>query len=315
MPASASWAAISRPRLSRPERVQLRPSTSVALFSSMRRPTMCTVSLAQVMEISKPETNCMPSSAAAARAAGMPRTSSWSVSAHALTPPWRAACATTAGASTTSDTFEWQCKSTFNIRNQPLHQRDSNGTKRNKTKCPLYALACGLSFAQLWTCIKPMPSSQEVFDHACQHFGLVVMQHVAGVGQHFAAHVLQMTEATVDFDARLRFRPHPLPHIGIVGLDPQYRRGDLAPARQHLLDAVQQRAGLLVHRVAEDFPVARVVLRRPVLGQEGGAFVAQARIGLLQPRRDGRQRRIGAHHWRRLQLVQPLGVARRLLLR
>ena len=67
---------------------------------------MCTVWLAQVIEISTPAMKRMPTSAAAVRALAMPPTSSWSVKPQTSTPARLAYCATAAGDNTPSDTFE-----------------------------------------------------------------------------------------------------------------------------------------------------------------------------------------------------------------
>ena len=87
------------------------PATSSSLDGSMPRPTMCTVVLAKVTEISMPSTNGRPAAAAAARAAGRPLSSSWSVSAHSSTPLAFARAASAAAPSVPSEAVEWLWRS------------------------------------------------------------------------------------------------------------------------------------------------------------------------------------------------------------
>ena len=137
MPAAASWADISRARRSRPLRVACSPPASSALVSSICRPTICTVCPAQVTEISTPGTYGKSSAAAAARASGIPDSSSWSVNAQSATPFALARAATAAGARTPSDTVEWQCMST-------LRKREAVAFSELRSIPVLYA-ACNIS--------------------------------------------------------------------------------------------------------------------------------------------------------------------------
>ena len=57
-----------------------------------------------------------------------------------------------------------------------------------------------------------------------------MVQHMAGITNDFGAHVADAGLAMVDLDARGFLRTHPAPDVGVIRLDPQYRRGDLCPA-------------------------------------------------------------------------------------
>ena len=138
-----------------------------------------------------------------------------------------------------------------------------------------------------------------------------MVQHVAGIANDLGAHIANERLAAVNFYARRVLWSHPAPDIGVSRLDPQDWRRDLGPAGGDFFDAVQNRTGNLVRRIAKDVPLPFCVLRSPMSGQEIRAFVGHARVILLQARGDIGLSRIGPHRWWRTQLIQPLCIAAR----
>src|SRR5471032_3102374 len=115
MPTSASPSPICLARSSRPARTLAMPATSSSLDGSMPRPTMCTVVLANVTDTSMPSTKGRPAAVAAARAAGRPLSSSWSVSAHSSTPLAFARAASAAALKVPSEAVEWLWRSALRV--------------------------------------------------------------------------------------------------------------------------------------------------------------------------------------------------------
>ncbi len=76
---------------------------------------MCTVVLAKVTDTSMPSTNGSPAAVAAARAAGRPLSSSWSVSAHNSTPLAFARAASASALKVPSEAVEWLWRSALRV--------------------------------------------------------------------------------------------------------------------------------------------------------------------------------------------------------
>src|SRR5450830_1678546 len=102
------------------------------------------------------------------------------------------------------------------------------------------------------------------------------MEHVSGVRNDFRTDVAEEADTAFDFRAHQRVLTEPAPDVGFCCFHPQYRGGDLRPAGGDLIDAIQQRIGVLVRRIAEDRPSAVIILAGPVLREEGSALAAQA---------------------------------------
>jgi hypothetical protein len=63
-------------------------------------------------------------------------------------------------------------------------------------------------------------SRQKLLDQIGQSLRLVVMQHMASVGNRRAGQLRNILLAAIDLDARLCRRPEPAPDIGLRCLDP-----------------------------------------------------------------------------------------------
>ena len=80
---------------------------------------------------------------------------------------------------------------------------------------------------------------QKMFNQHGQHLRLIVMQHVSGVSDNYAAGIRQTGDATVNLIAHKCLAAHPAPHIGIGHLDAEYRGGNAAPAGNHFINPWQ----------------------------------------------------------------------------
>ncbi len=143
---------------------------------------------------------------------------------------------------------------------------------------------------------------------------------MAGVLNHLAPHVGHGVQALVEFSAREAATP-PAGQAVVAGVHHQRGRLDGGVQRQHLVDAEQLRVDDAVRRVAQDGAARAAVglgaLFRPLARQPVGFGLRQAVVGLHQARGHAGQVVVAAQRHlaavQGLDLVQPLGVARRCL--
>jgi len=96
------------------------------------------------------------------------------------------------------------------------------------------------------------------------------MHHVAGVVEFDLAAVAEGAFALGELPGRIL---HARDHLRLLSRDQQHGRGDSPPARYRLLDPEQVRIDDLVPRIAREHDLPGVEPRRPVAGEESGAFL------------------------------------------